>query len=73
MVMMAYLMAMTMTMTASMSALRQSRACEREAGRNDQRCSEGEFLHHVLHGVSALVRSMNDAPAGKFPVNVEES
>ncbi|TQF39270.1 hypothetical protein UNPF46_14020 [Bradyrhizobium sp. UNPF46] len=51
MVMMAHRMTMTMTMavTAPMAALGQRRACQCEAGRNDQRRSEREFLHDVLH------------------------
>jgi hypothetical protein len=42
-------MTITMTMAAAMAALGQSWACQRKAGRDDQRRCERKFLHHVLH------------------------
>ncbi|SFM70439.1 hypothetical protein SAMN05216573_103589 [Bradyrhizobium sp. Rc3b] len=77
--MMAHRMTMTMAvpmstaMSTTMPALGQGRTGECESGCKDQRRGERKFLHMSSTGASALVRSINERPVGKFPANVEES
>ena len=70
MVMMAHLV--TMSMTAAMAALGQRRACQCEAGRNDERRGERKFLHDVLHWGERTC-PFSERRALRFPANVEVS